>query len=242
MDLDACGRPSDANSRYGYRLSIGTVGIDMNHLSANLLPKHVLEQQQVRHLLRVWIRMTFICGLLAGGAMYLSMLANEQAVHTLATSQESAREARRVMHEIAGHRRDVQQLQKLKNDHARLRSVHPPLAVLTLLEQVRESTEHQAQVQMLDFHDRPLEATNGSRAKAGPSSTNTGSPNPAPSNRVDENAGTLRLRFIVPSADLATSVINTLRQSTFFRDVTLDSPIEQDQAGKQMSFSVRCQF
>lgn len=206
----------------------------MNHLSANLLPKHVLEHQQARRLLRVWIRMGVICGLLAGLATYLSMLAKDQAIRTLVTSQESAREARRVMHEITEHRRSVQKLQKLKTDHARLRSTHPPLAVLTLLEQVRKSTEHQAQVQMLDFHDRPADPTGvaAGEKKAGP----------RPANRPDDNAGTLRLRFIVPNADLATSVINNLRQSTYFRDVTLDSPIEQDQAGKQMSFSVRCQF
>jgi hypothetical protein len=206
----------------------------MNDLSANLLPKHVLEHQQARRLLRLWIRLGVICGLLAGIATYVSMLAKDQAIRTLVTSQESAREARRVMHEIAEHRRDMQKLEKLKTDHARLRSVHPPLAVLTLLEQVRKSTEHQAQVQMLDFHDRPVEATTGNSpaAKAGP----------RVASKSDENAGTLRLRFIVPNADLATSVINGLRQSSYFRDVTLDSPIEQDQAGKQMSFSVRCQF
>jgi len=206
----------------------------MNELSANLLPKHVLERHQARRLLRMWIRMMVICSLLAGLATYFSMLANDQAIHTLVISQESAREARRVMHEIAQHRRDVQKLQRLKNDHAKLRSLHPPLAVLTLLEQVRESTGHQAQVQTLDFQDRPVDPSGGgaSEAKAGP----------RPANQPDEHAGTLRLRFIVPNADLATSVLNTLRQSTFFRDVALDSPIEQDQAGKQMSFSVKCQF
>lgn len=204
----------------------------MNHLSANLLPKHVLERQQSRRLLRWWLRTMVVCGLLAGLATYSSMLAKDQAIHTLVTSQESARQARRVMHEIAQHRRAVQQLQKLNNEHVRLRSVHPPLAVLSLLERVRESTAHQAQVQTLDFHDSATDTPSVSNAKAAPSGAG----------KADENAGTLRLRFVVPSADLATTVINTLRQSTYFRNVTLDSPLEQDQAGKQMSFSVRCQF
>lgn len=211
----------------------------MNHLSANLLPKHILERQQARRLLRMWIRMMVICGLLAGMASYFSMLAKDQSIHTLVASQESARQARRVMHEIAGHRRSVQQLQKLKSDHARLRSVHPPLAVLGLLESIRQSTEHQAQVQTFDFRDAPIDSANG----AGNASGNApgARPSPAPA-KADENAGTLRVRFVVPSADLATGVINLLRESNYFRNVTLDSPIEQDQAGKHMSFSVRCQF
>lgn len=204
----------------------------MRHPSANLLPKHVLERHQTRRLLRMWVRMAVLCSLVAGMAMYVSMLAQDRATQMLAMSQESARQARRVMHEIAQHRRDVQQLQKLKAEHARLRSVHPPLAVLTLLENVRELTEHQAQVQSFDFRDSPVEPTSSPKPQARPGA-------PAKS---DENAGSLRLRFIVPSADLATSVINTLRQSDYFRDVTLDSPIEQDQSGKQLSFSVRCQF
>lgn len=207
----------------------------MDHLSANLLPKHILERQQARRLLRMWIRMMVICGLLAGLASYFSMLAKDQSIHTLVVSQESARQARRVMHEIAGHRRSVQQLQKLKSDHARLRSVHPPLAVLGLLESIRQSTEHQAQVQTFDFRDAPVDSGNGSGN--GPGTR----PAAAPA-KADENAGTLRVRFIVPSADLATGVINMLRDSNYFRNVTLDSPIEQDQAGKHMSFSVRCQF
>jgi hypothetical protein len=200
--------------------------------SANLLPKHLLDRQQTRRWLRVWIRVAVVGCVLSGLCTYISVLANEQTLQTLAASQEAAREARSVVHVISQLKRDIQQLRRLTSEHTRLRSEHPPLALLGLLEKIRQSTGNQAQVQSLDFQDRAAAAEQPPAGKTGTRLVS----------KTIESQGLLRVRFIVPSAEMATQILNSLRDTVYFRDVTLDSPIEQDHGAKQFSFSVRCQF
>lgn len=203
--------------------------------SANLLPKHLLDRQQTRRWLRVWSQVAVLGCVLSGLGTYISILANEQTLQMLAASQEAAREARSVVHTISQLNRDIQQLRRLTTDHARLRSEHPPLPLLGLLESIRQSTNNQAQVQSLDFQDRP-----DSPGLPGPPPGSKAGPRLV--SKTTESSGSLRIKFVVPSPEMATQIMNSLRESVYFREVLLDSPIEQDHGAKQFSFSVRCQF
>lgn len=200
--------------------------------SANLLPKHLLDRQQTRRWLRLWVKVAAVGCLLAGVCTYISILANEQTLQTLAASQEAAREARSVLHTISQMKRDMQQLRRLTSEHSRLRSEHSPLALLAMLETIRQGTGNRAQVQSFDFQDRA----------APPGQVPAGKPATRLVSKATESEGLLRVRFVVPSAEMATQILNSLRESVYFREVTLDSSIEQDHGAKQFSFSVRCLF
>ncbi len=201
--------------------------------AANLLPLLTLQKQQARRQVSRWLRWLLVIGLGAAAALAISVRYRESAIQDLVASQETARPAREILHRCAELQRDINALNQRSTEERKLRSHFSPLPLLALLCDVSSAHESQVHAVSFDFQDKP-----GHPATV-PGATKGGA---GPARKPSENNGLFRVRFRVAAAELVSEVLQQLKGSSYFADVSLDSAVEQDPTSNWFGFSVRCTF
>lgn len=214
----------------------------MKSNSVNLLPKEVLTQYQDRAIFRFWIRTAVIVVCLLAVVYYGVYLESRETNRILADSVRDTTESQRIIDTTQQLQARIDRLRQLSSNQQLLRSMHPPIAAIHLLERIRVKMEDQVQVQSIEFEDRAIVSAE-SKATV-PVSHDKSTSNKTTFEKPTQGMGTLRVGFVVNTADSATRVLEELRNSSRFRSVDLDSPLQHQQIrGKEeLSFSVRCVF
>lgn len=198
----------------------------MQH-GVNLLPADVLLRQQNRKVICFWRStacVTAFCLLTVFLAQRRDLKAMEEV---LADSNRDTATSRKIIEETTLLQNRLKALRETTTKQKQIRSLHPPTSVLALLEKMRTELQGQMQLQNLDFADRP-------QPRAAVAEANNSAP--------ERSGHQVRFSFTVASPEAATGVLEFLKQSGRFTDVTLEGSLQQQGSSSDLSFSVRCTF
>ena len=201
--------------------------------SINLLPEHFVEHNRARKLWRFWFRSLVLVAVVCAVSVSIAGSISEHARQVALASHQATEPIRQVVDSNRQLQGRVQQLAQLSNQHTSLRSANPPLTLLALLADLHRNHDHTTQVVSIDFADSVRDAENL------PTAIRIAQASPTESEAA---AGLVRVTFIVSDGQRATEVMRYLRSSGYFKQVSLDSSLEQVHNSHEITFSVRCHF
>lgn len=188
----------------------------------NLLPPAAIQRFRQQRLWSAWRKVILLATLFTasviawGQSKATKKLRNQEAQVALA---QYPRQIRNECHELKIQLRDVQAYEAQQRD---ARGQHSPLVAIAMLHHLKAELAGQLQVKSLGFVDSA-------------SSSPVGTPSPA--------SGYVDLQLISVGSASCSQVMQLLRETNYFSDVSLSSSLETvDAASDTLQYSLRCDF
>lgn len=187
----------------------------------NLLPPAAIQRFGQKRLWSVWRKVILLATLVTasvivwGQTTATKKLRNQEAQVALA---QYPRQIRNECHEL---KTQLRELQAYEAQQRSSRGQHSPLVAIAMLHRLKAELAGQLQVKSLSFVDS--------------GSSPAGTPSPA--------SGYVDLQLISVGSASCSQVMQLLRETNYFSDVSLSSSLEKvDTASDMLQYSLRCDF
>lgn len=188
----------------------------------NLLPPAAIQRFRQQRLWSMWRKIILLATLITAGTIVWGQSSASTMLHQQEAQVALAQHPRQIRDECHELKTQLRELQAYEAQQRDLRGQHSPLVVIAMLHRLKAELAGQLQVTSLGFVDSG-------------SSTPAGTPSPA--------SGYVDLQLISMGSASCSQVMQLLRETNYFTDVSLSSSLEKvDAASDMLQYSLRCDF
>lgn len=181
-----------------------------------------------------WLSILLFIGGIATALPYYS--AEQSTLRELESNLATAQKSLAIETQLIKVNQNIKELQLLVNRHHELIGRHPPLASLAVLSEFVSKHKDSVQITTLSYENSYLPISSSNSNSTPPSTPNPSSGPESPKGKI-----VIKARLLDPS--LATTFIDTLRNSKRFKDVQLISHSVDHQSDSYLSeIDLTCAF
>ncbi|QDV28126.1 PilN domain-containing protein [Aureliella helgolandensis] len=202
----------------------------------NLLPIETRLRFQQKRVKQVWYRTIAIAGLLAGAVIFVGQwtIARHQA--EIDAEVSAATYPRQIQRENQQLRVEMQRLVNYETRHLDMRSRYSPLAIFSLLTEIKQHLDSELYVESVDFSLTDPSPNSGGQPTAQVSTADA-------SKSSSANQGRVILQVVTSTTSNSSQFLQLLEQSGYFEDVQLSSSLEKlNTTSADLRFTVQCRF
>ena len=205
-----------------------------NHV--NFLPQEIQRRCAGQRMLQryYWLTILFFLGGVATSLPYYS--AEQSTLRELESNLATAQKSIAIEAQLTKVNENIRDLQLLVNRHQQLIGQHPPLASLAVLSEFVAKHRDSVQITNLSYDNSYLPNYSGD-------SNPSVAPTPSPTNGPESTKGKIVIKARLLDPSLATTFIDTLKNSKRFKDVQLVSHSVDHQSDSYLSeIDLTCTF
>lgn len=205
-----------------------------NHV--NFVPQEIQQRSVGLRMLQryYWLTILLFLGGIATSLPYYS--AEQSTLRELDSNLATAQKSIAIEAQLTKINQNIRDLQLLVNRHQQLIGQHPPLASLAVLSEFVAKHKDSVQITNLSYDNSYLPNYSGD-------SNSTAPPTPNPTNGQESTKGKIGIKARLLDPSLATTFIDTLKNSKRFKDVQLVSHSVDHQSDSYLSeIDLTCTF